>query len=64
VNNFTLTGGEIMPVLLFSIALVLILIHAVVTAIQILQAPTQNWFEFVYQIAIAVVALCFLLPHL
>ncbi|MBA4543583.1 MULTISPECIES: hypothetical protein [Thermoactinomyces] len=53
-----------MPVLLFSIALVLILVHAVVTAIQILQAPKQNWFEFVYQLAIAVAALWFLLQQL
>jgi hypothetical protein len=53
-----------MPVLLFAIALVIILVHAVVTAIQIIQAPKQNWFEFVYKLAIAVVALWFLLQHL
>lgn len=48
-----------MPVLLFQIALVLIIIHAVYSAVH-----KKNWFEFVYQIAIGVAALWFLLDQL
>ncbi|MFC7441461.1 hypothetical protein [Laceyella putida] len=47
-----------MLLLLFQIALVFILVHAVITAYQLFRA--QNWFEFVYQLAIAVAALYFL----
>ncbi|WP_164491699.1 hypothetical protein [Staphylospora marina] len=51
-----------MPVLLFQIALVVILIHAVYSAIQ--SAQGQNWFEFAYRLAVGVAALWFLLQHL
>lgn len=50
-----------MPVLLFQIALVLVIVHAVVAAFQTIQGSNQNWFEVVYQVAIAVAALWFLL---
>lgn len=50
-----------MPVLLFQIALVYIIVHAVVVGAQNIQSANKNWFEIVYQAAIIVVSLWFLL---
>lgn len=50
-----------MPILLFQIALVLIIIHAIYGALQ--SVHNQSWFEFSYQLAIGVAALWFLLDH-
>jgi hypothetical protein len=53
-----------MPILLFQIALVLIIIHAVVNAVQSVRNNKQNWFEFAYRVAIGVAALWFLLQNM
>lgn len=53
-----------MPVLLFQIALVYLIVHAVVVGVKGFQATNKNWFEIVYQLAIIVAALWFLLDSI
>lgn len=52
-----------MPILIFQFALVFIIIHAAFFAFQSARGAKPDWFEFAYQLAIAVAALWFLLKH-
>jgi hypothetical protein len=53
----------LLPVLLFQVALVFIIIHAVATAVQAARGARPDWFELAYQVAIIIVALWFLVQH-
>lgn len=50
-----------MPILLVQIALILILVRCAYRVIRMFQAAKQDWLEILFQVAVFVVALWFLI---